>query len=89
MYQYIRYENKKAWLVANKDHAYAVERMLWYAALQQSVDDINRNGMFQTLMGKYGSVHNYILAHEHVSKSRVTYYATMLLCKAHARLRYM
>ena len=54
MYLYIRYENKKALLAANKDHVQPVERMLWHGTSETSVDGINRNGFNKILMGKNG-----------------------------------
>ena len=55
MYLYIRYENKKAWLAANKNHKQLLERMLWHGTSETSVEGINRNGFNKILMGKNGS----------------------------------
>ena len=65
MYQYIRYENKKAWLAANKDHEKPVEQWLWYGAPHQSLNDIQRNGLFQTLQGKYSDSKQHIVFSNH------------------------
>ena len=56
MYMYIRYENKKAWMAANKDHQKPIERWLWHGTKKHFVDGIIRNGFTKIKMGENGNM---------------------------------
>ena len=56
MYLYIRHENKKAWMAANKDHRKPIEQWLWHGTKKEFVDGIIRNGFTKIKIGNNGNM---------------------------------